>query len=152
MSANGKKLVHTEDYVKILEELTSENKTVGVPVSGNSMAPFLISQRDHVIFQKPDRPLRKGDIVFFRRDSGEYILHRIFRIKKNGYFILGDAQTKLEGPVREDQIFGLVTKIRRKGKWIDSSDFWWRFFEKVWIRIIPLRPVIRAVYGIIIKR
>ena len=149
MSANGKKLVHTEDYVKILEELTSENKTVGVPVSGNSMAPFLISQRDHVIFQKPDRPLRKGDIVFFRRDSGEYILHRIYRIRKNGYFILGDAQTKPEGPVREDQIFGLVTKIRRKGTWIDSGDFWWQFFEKVWIRIIPLRPVIRAAYGVI---
>ena len=138
--------------MKILEELTSENKTVGVPVSGNSMAPFLISQRDYVIFQKPDRPLKKGDIVFFRRDSGEYILHRISRIRKNGYFILGDAQTKQEGPVREDQIFGLVTKIRRKGTWIDSSDFWWRFFEKVWIRIIPLRPVIRATYGAIKKR
>ena len=138
--------------MKILEELTSDDKTVGVPVSGNSMAPFLISQRDYVIFQKPDRPLKKGDIVFFRRDSGEYILHRISRIRESGYFILGDAQTKLEGPVREEQIFGLVTKIRRKGTWIDSGDYWWRFFEKVWIRIIPLRPVIRAAYGVIKKR
>ena len=147
MSENRKKLVHTGDYVKILEDLAQEEKTVGVPVSGNSMSPFLISQRDYVIFQKPNRPLQKGDIVFFRRDSGEYILHRVSKIRENQYYIIGDAQTKVEGPIREDQIFGLVTKVRRKGKWIDPSDFWWKFFEKVWIRVIPLRPVIRKLYG-----
>ena len=152
MSENRKKLVHTGDYVKILEDLAQEDKTVGVPVSGNSMSPFLISQRDYVIFQKPNRPLQKGDIVFFRRDSGEYILHRVSQIKENQYYILGDAQTKVEGPIREDQIFGLVTKVRRKGKWIDPSDFWWKFFEKVWINMIPLRPFIRKLYGILTKR
>lgn len=144
---NEIKHVHTADYVKILEDLSHENKTVGVPISGNSMAPFLISQRDYVIFQKPDRPLKKGDIVFFRRGSGEYILHRIAKIRNNYYYILGDAQTQLEGPVQGDQIFGLVTKIRRKGKWINSDDFWWQFFEKVWIRMIPLRSVVRKAYG-----
>ena len=147
MSENRRKLVHTGDYVKILEDLAQEEKTVGVPVSGNSMSPFIISQRDYVIFQKPNRSLQKGDIVFFRRDSGEYILHRVSRIRENQYYILGDAQTKVEGPIREDQIFGLVTKIRRKGKWIDPSNIWWKFFEKVWIRVIPLRPVIRKLYG-----
>lgn len=152
MSENRRKLVHTGDYVKILEDLTQEDKTVGVPVSGNSMSPFLISQRDYVIFQKPNRPLKKGDIVFFRRDSGEYILHRITKIREKQYYILGDAQTHEEGPIREDQIFGLVTKVRRKGKWIDSSDFWWQFFEKVWIRMIPLRPFIRKLYGLLTKR
>ena len=146
MSENRKKLVHTGDYVKILEDLTQEDKTVGVPVSGNSMSPFLISQRDYVIFQKPNRPLQKGDIVFFRRDSGEYILHRVSKIRENQYYILGDAQTKVEGPIREDQIFGLVTKVRRKEKWIDASDFWWQFFEKVWIRIIPMRTLIMSFY------
>ena len=152
MSENRKKLVHTGDYVKILEDLTQEDKTVGVPVSGNSMSPFLISHRDYVIFQKPNRSLQKGDIVFFRRDSGEYILHRVSKIRKNQYYILGDAQTKVEGPIREDQIFGLVTKARRKGKWIDPSNFWWKFFEKVWINMIPLRPVIRKLYGILTTR
>lgn len=152
MSENRRKLVHTGDYVKILEDLTQDDKTVGVPVSGNSMSPFLISRRDYVIFHKPNRPLQRGDIVFFRRDSGEYILHRVFQIRENQYYIIGDAQTKVEGPIREDQIFGLVTKVRRKGKWIDSSDFWWKFFEKLWIRMIPLRPFIRKLYGILTTR
>lgn len=146
MSENRKKLVHTGDYVKILEDLAQEDKTVGVPVSGNSMSPFLISQRDYVIFQKPNRPLQKGDIVFFRRDSGEYILHRVSKIRKNQYYILGDAQTMVEGPIREDQIFGLVTKVRRKGRWIDPSDFWWKFFEKVWIQMVPMRTLIMSIY------
>lgn len=149
MDSNSTKFIHTAEYVKILEELTHNRKTVGVPISGNSMAPFLISQRDYVIFQKPNRPLKTGDIVFFRRDTGEYILHRISKIRKKQYYILGDAQTQLEGPVREEQIFGLVIKVRRKGKWIDQSDFWWKFFEKVWIRMIPLRPAARKLYGIV---
>lgn len=147
MDTNGTKLVHTADYIQILENLVHDDRIVGVPISGNSMAPFLISQRDYVVFQKPSRPLKKGDIVFFRRESGEYILHRISRIRNNGYYILGDAQTQMEGPICKDQIFGLVIKIQRKGKWIDSSDFWWKFFEKVWIRIIPFRPFIRKVYA-----
>ena len=141
--------VHTEDYVEILKDLVQDDHTVTVPVAGNSMSPFLISGRDIVLFQKPDRSLRRGDIVFYQRDSGEYVLHRICRTDGNRYYIIGYAQISVEGPVREDQIFGLVTRIRRKGKWIDSSDFWWQFFEKVWIRMIPLRPVVRKVYGIL---
>ena len=141
--------VHTEDYVGILKDLVQDEHTVTVPVAGNSMSPFLISGRDIVLFQKPDRSLRRGDIVFYQRDSGEYILHRICRIDGNKYYIIGDDQISVEGPIREDQIFGLVTKIRRKGEWIDSNDFWWQFFEKVWIRMIPLRLVARKVYGIL---
>lgn len=141
------KIVDTRNYVRILEELTKEEKSVGIPVAGNSMAPFLISGRDHVLFQKPDRPLRVGDIVFFQRENGEYVLHRIRKIRNGMYYIVGDAQTVVEGPIREKQIFGLVTKVRRKGKWIDESDSWWLFFEKIWIHMIPFRPLVRGLYN-----
>lgn len=38
----------------------------------------------------------------------------------------------------------LVTAVRRKGKLLQPGSFWWDFFEKVWIRVIPLRPGIAA--------
>lgn len=38
----------------------------------------------------------------------------------------------------------LVTAVRRKEKLLQPDSFWWDFFEKVWIRVIPLRPRIAA--------
>lgn len=41
----------------------------------------------------------------------------------------------------------LVTAVRRKGKLLQPGSFWWNFFEKLWIRVIPLRPGIAAAYS-----
>lgn len=56
-----------------------------------------------------------------------------------GYYIVGDAQTQIEGPVKREQIFALITKVRRKEKWLEPGDFWWEFFEHVWLHMISLR-------------
>lgn len=141
--------VDTREYIKALETIIQDYKAIKIPVSGNSMSPFLIPKRDYVIVQLPNRPLKKGDIVLFQRSNGAYILHRISRIRKDDYYVIGDAQTAIEGPIQREQIFGIVVKAQRKGIWIDENDHWWRFFQRVWIRIIPLRPFLRNMYGII---
>lgn len=48
---------------------------------------------------------------------------------------------------RPDQVLALVTAVRRKEKLLQPGSFWWNFFEKVWIRVIPLRPGIVAAYS-----
>ena len=35
---------------------------------------------------------------------------------------------------------------KRKDKWIEAGDFWWEFFEKLWINMISLRPAIVKLY------
>ena len=95
----------------------------------------------------PDRPLRVGDMVFFQRRSGQYVLHRICKVKDGGYYIVGDAQTAIEGPVSREQIFALVTRVQRKGRILAPGDFWWEFFARVWVRLIPLRPLLIRLYG-----
>ena len=64
------RVVDTREYLDVLRGLTEEGKEVSLLISGSSMAPFLIHARDYVYFRKPDRELKKGDIVFFQRDSG----------------------------------------------------------------------------------
>lgn len=128
----------------MLRELTEEGREVGIMIAGNSMSPFLVHQRDNIVFKKPDRELRRGDIVFYERANGQFVCHRICRIRPDGFYLVGDAQIQVEGPIRREQIFGLITGVMRKGKWLAPGDFWWEFFEKVWIRIIPLRrPLVR---------
>lgn len=143
--------VDTRAYVSVLRELVKEGKEVSMLIAGSSMAPFLVHQRDYIYFKKPERNLRKGDMVFFERNNGQYVMHRIWKVKPDGYYIVGDAQTEIEGPVREEQIFAIITKVRRKNQWIAPGDFWWEFFEHIWIRMVPVRRIVMKLYAKIIK-
>ena len=131
--------------------LLEETGTVPLVISGSSMTPFLVHGRDTVYLSKTAAPLKRGDMILYRRDSGDYILHRIFRVEEDTYTLVGDAQTMLEPGIRSDQVLAVVTAVRRKGKLLKQGSFWWNFFEKVWIRMIPLRPAARAVYSCFVK-
>ncbi|MBP3522449.1 MAG: S24/S26 family peptidase [Clostridia bacterium] len=145
------RLVDTAEYVGVLRGLVEEGHEVSMLVSGSSMSPFLIHLRDTIYFKKPDRPLRAGDIVFYQRDSGQYVMHRILRARGDVYDIIGDAQTEVERGVRRDQIFAIITRVKRKGKLIGPGDFWWTFFARVWTKLIPLRPLIAWAYARLIR-
>ena len=146
------RVVDTREYVSVLKELSDEGKVVSMRIAGSSMSPFLCHNRDYIFFTKPDRPLRRGDVVFYQRGTGQYVMHRIWKQGSRGFYIVGDAQTVIEGPVREDQIFALIIKVQRKGKILQPGDFWWEFFEHVWIRIVPVRRIILKLYSMGVKR
>lgn len=131
--------VESKEYMSVLRELAEEGKVIFIRVIGRSMSPFLCHDRDYIYFTKPGRELRRGDMVFYQRDNGQYVMHRIVRVRKDGYYMAGDAQTQIEGPLRRDQIFALITQVKRKDRILQPGDFWWEFFEHVWIRILPLR-------------
>ena len=126
-------------------------ESVPLVISGNSMSPFLVHRRDAVYLSRIRRPLKKGDMILFQRDSGAYVLHRILRAENGAYTLIGDAQNWVE-PVREDQVLAMVTAVRRKDKLLKEGDFWWTFFEKVWIRMIPLRHPIMKLYTLAFRK
>lgn len=132
--------IDTFEYVSVLRELVESGHEVCVKVSGGSMYPFLRDGRDTAFFKAPDRELRVGDIVFFRRSNGQYILHRICKIGDDGYYLVGDSQRQIEGPIGAEQIFALVTHVERNGKTVKPDDLLWGFYAKLWLRVIPLRP------------
>lgn len=132
-----------EEYRTLLQTVD----TLPLQVSGNSMAPFLADGRDTVYLSRVDRPLKVGDIVLYRRRSGAYILHRICRMEDGRFCMVGDAQTVLEHGIERDQIFAVVRRALRKGKCQGPGCFWWEFFEKVWVRMVPCRPLLQRLYG-----
>lgn len=141
------KTVDTQSYISMLQGLVEEGHAVQIVISGGSMLPFLAHGRDTIFFEKPRRVLRKGDMVFYRRDNGSYVMHRVCRVKPEGLYIVGDAQIEIEGPVRPEQVFAVVTAVRRKGKMLGPGSFWWEFFEHIWIRVVPLRRGILKLYN-----
>ena len=133
-----------EEYRRLLKD---ENITaLPLVISGNSMSPFLVHGRDTVYLSRLDRPAKKGDVLLYKRESGSYILHRVYKVEKDSYTMVGDAQTQLEQGIRQDQIIAIMTSALRKGKLQKKGSFWWEFFEKLWIRIIPLRPMLTKIY------
>lgn len=144
--------VDSQEYISVLRDLVNDGKEVSMLVAGSSMSPFLIHYRDTICFARPERQLRPGDMVFYQRDNGQFIMHRIIKVRRDGCCdIVGDNQTQIERGVRRDQIFALITKVKRKGKWIGPGDFWWVFFAHVWRRLIPVRHVIAKGYAFVRK-
>lgn len=148
-----RKSVDINEYLPVLIGLLAEGREVNLLVSGSSMTPFLADKRDTLIISPPDGNFRRGDMVFYQRRTGQYIMHRIHHIGPDGaLYIVGDAQTEIEGPVHPGQVFGIIRKVIRKGKLIDSSNFWWFFFEKIWIRMVSLRTPVRKIYTLFARK
>lgn len=140
------RVVDTTEFLDTLCELLETTERVPLLISGSSMTPFLVHCRDMVYLSPPTRPLRRGDMALYRRDNGAYVLHRVVRQEPEGYCMVGDAQTQLEHGIRPDQIRGVVVEVERKGRRQGPGSFWWEFFAKVWIRVIPLRPHLMKIY------
>ena len=136
-----------EEYRRLLAE-DQRIRELPLIVSGSSMTPFLADGRDTVYLSRLERPAQRGDILLYQRTSGQYVLHRVWKVEGDGAFtMVGDAQTELEAGIRADQIIAVVTSVVRKGKRMGPGSFWWEFFEKIWVRMVPLRPFFWKVYS-----
>ena len=120
-------------------------------ISGSSMSPFLVHGRDTVYLSPPAAALKKGDMILYRRQSGAYVLHRIRAVEGETFTLIGDGQTEPEPGIRRDQVLAVVTAVRRKGRLLKKGSFWWEFFEKIWLNMIPLRPAALKFYELLKK-
>ena len=138
----------TRGYVSLLRDAVREGRTVSMRIVGSSMSPFLAHDRDLITFAAPHRELRAGDMVFYQRDSGQFVMHRIHKVRPEGLYLVGDGQTEIEGPLSPDHVFALVGRVCRKGRWMQPGDFWWEFFAHVWTVFRPVRPVLTRCYSL----
>ena len=103
-----------EDLVPLLLDTLNNNKDFTMPVKGTSMLPF-INEKNLVTLTKPNN-IKKNDIVFYKRNNGQYVLHRIYQIKKDYFVLMGYNQTFKEEPIYLNQIIAKVKSIKKKYK------------------------------------
>lgn len=142
-----KKCISPEELLPDYINLLKEGATLPITVSGGSMLPFLAPGRDTVFIKAIDSPLKAGDIVFYRRENGRYILHRLYRLDGDKLWFVGDAQDEIEGPLNASCAFGRVSSALRKGKTEKPGTFWWDFFSKVWPKMVGHRNSIMKAYS-----
>lgn len=94
---------------------------ISVLTSGASMRPMLRQHRDVVVIKRIDRALKKGDVVLYPGGDGRFILHRIMRIKKDGFIIRGDNNYFTEKNVKKENIVGILKEFYREGQYINCE-------------------------------
>ncbi len=81
---------------------------------GVSMRPYIEGGRDSVIVERPNRPLRTGDIVLAKIND-TYVLHRIAHCNGGQLVLHGDGNLCGSEYCSRKDILGIVTMILRNG-------------------------------------
>lgn len=99
---------------------------------GTSMLPLIVQGRDSVTLVKRDGNLHRGDIAFYLRDNGQYVLHRVIKAENGHYTMCGDNQLTPETGIENRHIIGVVRRITRNGKALTDRTFSYRVYRFVW--------------------
>ena len=125
----NKKKISLDEIYPIIKEKIENGGTVQLPITGASMNPLLVWGRDNVELTKCENP-QKYDIIFYRRDDGHFVLHRIVGKNENGFILCGDNQVKKEYGITEKHIIAVVKSITRKGKTFSVNKFLYKLYVK----------------------
>lgn len=109
---------------------------------GDSMMPLIKQGRDLVIIEPVHGRLKKYDVPLYRRDSGQYVLHRILKVRKKDYVICGDNRWVKEYGITDSHIIGVLTEVVRNKKTILVTDKKYQFYVHLWCDLFPIRAFI----------
>ena len=125
----------------VIREVVSSGGDVAIIASGTSMEPFIRDKKDKITLRKPQGSLKKGDVPFYKRKNGQFVLHRIIGRDENGYILRGDNQWVKEYGVKDEDVIAVLVSVEKNGK-VHSIDGVYcrsyRFFMPAirWIRRI----------------
>jgi len=126
-----------EEYLAKYGEFTYTN--VGV-----SMLPMIKEGRDlFTLVKKTDSRCKKYDVVLYKTTSNKYIMHRIIKVRRDDYIILGDNCVNKEYGITDRDIIGVMTKFVRRGKEYSVTDKGYLFYAKFWYAIYPIRKTLK---------
>lgn len=133
--------IHLNDAIPLIEEKLAEGQEVFFSPDGISMLPTLQAGRDTVVLVAPTRRLKKYDIALFRRENGQYVLHRVIKCAKT-YTFAGDNQLWYEKNIAQDQIVALCTAYIRNEKRVSLDSF----SVRMQARGLHYRRFVRKIY------
>lgn len=142
------------------EELIRTGRIIYTNV-GDSMMPLLRQRQDVMVIERPKawdelpadgvKKLKKYDIPLYKRDSGQYVLHRVLKVRKKDYVICGDNRYAREFGISDRHIIGILKAVIRDGKEVSVHsplffvythlwcDFFWIRAGILWLFVLPNR-------------
>ena len=140
MVLSNKKSVSISQIMPMLCKSIEGGKSVSFKPKGTSMLPLIKQGIDSVKISPVSGKLKKYDIIFFKRDNGQYVLHRIVKIGET-YTCCGDNQFENEENIRREQIIAVVSSFTYKDKWISVTNPMYKVYYILWHITRPLRKL-----------
>ncbi len=126
-----------------IEGLLAEGNRILIKPRGYSMYPLFVPGRDEALITPVEaKALKRGDVVLYRREGSILVLHRIWKRREDAFYLVGDNQKEVEGPLRPEQIKGVLTEIVRKGRRFSVRHPVYRVLSGIWLALRPLRPML----------
>ncbi|MCK4888314.1 MAG: S24/S26 family peptidase [Candidatus Aminicenantes bacterium] len=106
-----------ENLLKLMKDVHMKGGSLRFTAKGYSMTPSIRHNDVITISPLPDRNLRSGDIVLFKKDeNSQIVVHRIIKKRSGNYLMRGDNSDESDGWVTGNMIYGVVTGIERNGR------------------------------------
>ena len=134
--------ISLNEMAPLIRETLEKNGEVPFISAGRSMLPVIRDRKDAVTLVKPKREIKPGDIVFYQRDNGQFILHRVMFVNSDKYVMRGDNQWDNEYNIRRDQIIGVLKCFERNGKIHNVTDRDYLMY----VKLLPLIRFFRKTY------
>ncbi len=116
---------------------------VVLPVSGNSMVPFIVGDKDKVEFCPPPPELQRGDVVMAKVDGGYYVVHRIVDIDGDRITLEGDGNLGFQEHChRNDVVAQGIAVVDRKGRKRSLTSPKARQRWRAWMGLRPFRRIL----------
>lgn len=141
MPMSSSKSVRIDDVIDVMTEKLKEGGTVTFSPHGTSMLPMLRDGEDVVVLKGTGgKRLHLFDVPLYRRDNGQYVLHRVLDFCRDGSYVMcGDNQFVKEKGIRDDQIIAVMTGFFRKGRAYTTQSLLYRLYINFWYYTRPFR-------------
>ena len=133
------------------EQVIAEDGVLIYTNVGNSMYP-LIKPRDLLVIKPPVFPLKRLDIPLYKRDNGQYVLHRIVKVRGNEYWMCGDNRVEYERGITDRHVIGMLTDIIRDGETFSVYSLKYRVYAHLWSDFRPVKRVVFRIRRMINKK
>ena len=117
-----------EEMYPLISEIISSGGSFRLFPKGTSMLPTIKQGEDSVELAAPKK-LKKYDIVLYKRPSGQFVIHRIMKIKNDEVLLCGDNQVALEEGIDANDILAKVTGIYKDEKLFKNTDFTYKLYS-----------------------
>lgn len=124
----------------MMQEHLAAGEAVQFTINGTSMRPMLYWGRDQVILGPVPEKLKKYDLPLYRRDNGQFVLHRIVEVGET-ITCVGDNQIALETGLRKDQMLAVAVGFIRNGKKYSVNHRAYRLYCRFWHYTRPIRRI-----------
>lgn len=140
--------VSMEELSPIIESVISTGGDAVLCITGNSMLPLWRDKHNNVKLTACDvNELKVGDIPLYKRENGQYVLHRIVKVNDDSFDLLGDAQCVVEKGLEKHRVIAMVKGYyTESGKYISCDSKQHKLYFSIWSFLLPIRRWILAVY------